>query len=341
MTQLTLRPASECTYDAVVLGEVMLRFDPGTHRIRTAREFTISEGGGEYNVGRALRRVFSQRSALVTAIGNNELGWLLEDFLLQSGLTLDHVVWKDTDDRGHHHRNPLYFAERGFGRRPPRAVFDRSHSATSALAPDDVDWDHIFGTLGVRWFHTGGIFAGLSDTTYRVAVTAMDAARRHGTVVSFDVNYRPKLWSASGGTDAALRQAEEFAARADVVFGVADLAEAVSSQTSTRPRLIANLVRTTHSASRHDLAARAWADGVGYIDSPVQPNIDVLDRIGSGDAFAAGVIAELLNGSAVQHALNVGVAHAAIAMTTAGDTSSSDPEEIRQLLLGASAQIER
>lgn len=343
MGELTLRPSSECQFDIAVLGEVMLRFDPGTHRIRNARQFTVTEGGGEYNVGRSLRKVFSWRSALVTAIGTNEIGWLLEDLLLQGGMNLDHVVWKATDDRGRWNRNAVYFAEQGFGIRTPKAVYDRASSAASTLSPGDIDWDHLFGDIGVRWFHTGGIFAGLSDSCRDICQEAMDAARRHGTAVSFDVNYRPKLWSDAGGADASRLQAEQFAASADVLFGVADI-DAVAggpSEGTPAPTVIANLLRTTHSASAHDLRARAWSHASGFIDSVSLMDIAVLDRIGSGDSFAAGVIATLADGHDLAHALDVGVAHAAVTMTTPGDTSSSDPEEINSLIYGSSKEIGR
>jgi 2-dehydro-3-deoxygluconokinase len=178
---LTLRPPDECRFDVVTLGEVMVRFDPGEHRVRTARTFQVSEGGGEYNVGRSLRRVFGHRVATVTALGDGEVGRLLEDLLLQGGTNLDHVVWKATDDVGRVNRTPLNFTERGFGVRAPRGVYDRAHSATASMTPDDIDWEHLFGGLGVRWFHTGGIFAGLSPSTFRTAQIAIAAARRHGT----------------------------------------------------------------------------------------------------------------------------------------------------------------
>jgi len=343
MGELTLRPKSECQFDIAVLGEVMLRLDPGTHRIRNARQFTVTEGGGEYNVGRSLRKVFSWRSALITAIGTNDVGWLLEDLLLQGGMNLDHVVWKETDDRGRWNRNAVYFAEQGFGIRTPKAVYDRASSAASTLSPGDIDWDHLFGDIGVRWFHTGGIFAGLSDSCRDICQEAMDAARRHGTVVSFDVNYRPKLWSDAGGADASRLQAEQFAASADVLFGVADIDAAVGSphERRTEPTVIANLIRTTHSASAHDLRARAWSQTTGFVDSVSITDIAVLDRIGSGDSFAAGVIATLADGHDLEHALNVGVAHAALTMTTPGDTSSSDLDEINALISGSSREIGR
>jgi len=343
MGELTLRPKSECQFDIAVLGEVMLRLDPGTHRIRNARQFTVTEGGGEYNVGRSLRKVFSWRSALITAIGTNDVGWLLEDLLLQGGMNLDHVVWKETDDRGRWNRNAVYFAEQGIGIRTPKAVYDRASSAASTLSPGDIDWDHLFGDIGVRWFHTGGIFAGLSDSCRDICQEAMDAARRHGTVVSFDVNYRPKLWSDAGGADASRLQAEQFAASADVLFGVADIDAAVGSphERRTEPTAIANLIRTTHSASAHDLRARAWSQTTGFVDSVSITDIAVLDRIGSGDSFAAGVIATLADGHDLEHALNVGVAHAALTMTTPGDTSSSDLDEINALISGSSREIGR
>jgi 2-dehydro-3-deoxygluconokinase len=214
------RTPDECRFDVVTLGEVMLRLDPGEGRVRTTRSFRVSEGGGEYNVGRSLRRVFGHRVASITAIGDNEVGRLLEDLLLQGGTDLDHVVWKDADDVGRQHRTPLNFTERGFGVRSARGVYDRANSATAEMSPDDVDWEHLFGDLGVRWFHTGGIFAGLSPSTFRTAQVAIETARRHGTVVSYDVNYRPSLWRATGGPEAHRRLTTELIGEVGVLFGV-------------------------------------------------------------------------------------------------------------------------
>jgi 2-dehydro-3-deoxygluconokinase len=197
MTGLTLRPRDQCAFDAVCLGEVMLRLDPGEGRIRTSREFRVWEGGSECNVARGLRRCFGLRTAIVTALADNEVGRLAEDLILQGGVSTEFIRWRPYDGVGRKVRNGLNFTERGFGVRGALGVSDRGHTAASQLAPGDVDWDHLFGRLGARWFHTGGVYAGLSDTTPLVIEEVMRAARRHGTIISYDLNYRPSLWEFS------------------------------------------------------------------------------------------------------------------------------------------------
>lgn len=342
---LRLRPPDACRYDVVALGEVMLRLDPGERRVRTARTFEVSEGGGEYNVARALRRVFGHRAALVTAIGDDEVGRLLEDLLLQGGVALDHVVWRPSDGIGRQHRTPLNFTERGFGVRNPLTVYDRAHSAASTLRPDDVDWDHLFGELGVRWFHTGGIFTGLSDDTLATALAAIAAARRHGTVVSYDVNYRPSLWRAAGGPDAHRRLTEQIVDQVDVLFGVEadrfDETAAAVAERSDTVQVIATTRRVVRSASRHDLVGVGWSRADGVVEGLALRGLDVLDRVGSGDAFASGVVHGLLGGAPLDEAVGLGVAHAALVMTTPGDTSSANLDEVIRLAAGGDAAVIR
>ncbi|MGB8385449.1 MAG: hypothetical protein WCG47_30120 [Dermatophilaceae bacterium] len=202
-TELALRPADECRYDAVSLGEIMLRLDPGDLRIRTARTFQAWEGGGEYNVVRGLCRVFGLRTAAVTGLVDNEIGHLIEHFILAGGVDTSLVQWTGFDGVGRAARNGLNFTERGFGVRGAVGVSDRGHTAASQLRPGDVDWEHIFGELGVRWLHTGGIFAALSESSAQTTLDAVTAAKKHGTVVSYDLNYRPSLWQAIGGQQRA------------------------------------------------------------------------------------------------------------------------------------------
>ena len=200
---MNIRTVQECRHDLVALGEVMLRLDPGDGRIATARTFMASEGGGEYNVARGLRRCFGLRTAVVTALADNPIGKLIEDLMLQGGVELTYLRWVPYDGVGRGARNGLNFVERGFGVRAALGCSDRGRSAASLMRPGDVDWDAIFGADGARWFHCGGIFAALGEGTAAVALEAMSAARRHGTVVSFDLNYRPSLWKASGGPEAS------------------------------------------------------------------------------------------------------------------------------------------
>ena len=211
MADLSIRPASACRFDAVSLGEVMLRLDPGEGRIRTARTFAVWEGGGEYNVARGLRRAFGLRTGIVTALADNEIGHLVEDLILTGGLDTSLIRWVAYDGIGRGVRNGLNFTERGFGVRGAVGVSDRGHTAASQLKPGDVDWDHLFGELGVRWLHTGGIFAALSESAADTVIEAVTAAKKYGTVVSYDLNYRPSLWKAIGGQAKAQEVNREIA----------------------------------------------------------------------------------------------------------------------------------
>jgi 2-dehydro-3-deoxygluconokinase len=216
---LTLRPKKECVFDQLSLGEVMLRLDPGEGRIRTAREFRIWEGGGEYNTSRGLRKCFGLKTAVATALVDNEVGRLIEDLIMQGGVATDFIRWREDDGIGRSVRNGLNFTERGFGIRGAVGVPDRGMTAASQLKPADFDWEHIFGALGVRWFHTGGIFAALSASCAELAIEAVKAAKRHGTIVSYDLNYRPSLWKSIGGLDKAQEVNREIAAHVDVMIG--------------------------------------------------------------------------------------------------------------------------
>src|SRR5919108_3743508 len=219
MAILDIKPADQCKYDMIALGEIMLRLDPGEGRVRTAREFKVWEGGGEYNVARGLRRCFGLKTAVCTAFAENDVGRLLEDFILQGGVDTEFIKWLPFDGVGRAVRNGLNFTERGFGVRGAVGVSDRAHSAASQLKPGDVDWDRIFGVEGARWFHTGGVLCGLSDTAAALAVEAVEAAHRHSVVVSYDLNYRPSLWKARGGIAAAAAVNRELVPHVDVLFG--------------------------------------------------------------------------------------------------------------------------
>ncbi len=216
---IPLRDKSTCKYDQISLGEIMLRLDPGEGRIRTARHFTVWEGGGEYNTSRGLRKCFRLKTATCTALVDNEVGHLIEDFIMEGGVDTDFILWRPDDGIGRSIRNGLNFTERGFGIRGAVGVPDRGHSAASQLKPGDFDWDHIFGKLGARWFHTGGIFAALSETTAALTIEAVKAAKKHGTVVSYDLNYRPSLWKSIGGLKQAQAVNLEIARYVDVMLG--------------------------------------------------------------------------------------------------------------------------
>jgi 2-dehydro-3-deoxygluconokinase len=344
-------------FDAVALGEVMLRFDPGEGRIRTARSFQVWEGGGEYNVVRGLRRCFGLRTAVVTALVDNPVGRLAEDLILQGGVDTSHIRWVTDDGIGRSARNGLNFVERGFGLRGALGVSDRANTAISQLFPGEIDWGAVFSG-GVRWFHTGGIFAALSDVTADVAEEAMVAARRHDVRVSYDPNYRPSLWAGRGGARRARETDLRLARHADVVVGALGLAglgpdggrlaadqipDALATIAASLPgtRVLATTLRDVPSAGVNDWSSAAWSPETGHITGPRMPGLHVLDRIGSGDAFAAGLIYGLLTGADLERALAYGTAHGALAMTTPGDVSMASFAEVEALALGGSAHVRR
>lgn len=364
---LAIRPADECRYDLVALGEVMLRLDPGEGRIRTARQFRVWEGGGEYNVARGLRRAFGLRTAVVSALADNDVGRLVEDLILQGGVDPSWIRWTPYDGIGRTVRNGLNFTERGFGVRGAVGVSDRGHTAVAALAPGDIDWDALFGELGVRWFHTGGIFAALSPTTADVALEAMQAARRHGTVVSYDLNYRPSLWKDIGGPEAAQRMNRRIVEKVDVLIGneeeftaalgmpvygvnahMTDLdtgafREMIESLVVEFPHLqvVATTLRGVRSATVNDWSAIAWSKSTGFVEATARPGLEILDRVGGGDSFVSGLAYGLLEEQDLQLAVELGAAHGALAMTTPGDTSMANLAEVRALADGGNARVQR
>jgi len=346
----------------VSLGEVMLRFDPGEERIAHTRNFRVWEGGGEYNVARGLRRCFGLRSSIVTALADNPVGRLLEDLMLQGGVDLSHLRWVRYDGIGRAARNGVYFLERGFGLRGAMGMMDRGHTPISQLQPGEIDWPAIFGSEGSRWFHTGGVLCALSPTSPAVAQEAMEAAKSHGTVVSFDCNYRPSLWKEQGGRAGSIAVNRSLMPYVDVLFGhEGDIAATIGvashgppwhNQASYREmaarvteefpniKVIATTMRRPRSANRNDWAAFAWACGQ-VLQSADYLGLEVLDRVGGGDSFAAGLIYGLLTGREVQWALDCGVAHGALAMTTPGDSSMATLAEVERTMAGGGAGVSR
>ncbi|MEU5598825.1 sugar kinase [Streptomyces sp. NPDC020298] len=339
--------------DVVALGEVMLRFDPGEGRIRTTRTFQVWEGGGEYNVVRGLRRCFGLRTAVVTALVDNAVGRLVEDLILQGGVDTSLIRWVPGDGTGRAARNGLNFVERGFGVRGALGVSDRANTAVSQLRKGDA----VFAA-GPRWFHTGGIFAGLSDTTADSADEAMAAARRHGVTVSYDPNYRASLWDGRGGADRARETDLRLARHADVVVGALGLAgegpgrmrlagdelpDVFQELARILPqaRVLATTLREVPSAGVNDWSSAAWSRETGFLAGPPMPGLHVLDRIGSGDAFAAGLIHGLLTGAGLERALARGTAHGALVMTTPGDVSMATLTEVEALAAGGTAHVRR
>ena len=363
---IELRKKEDCTFDMIALGEVMLRLDPGDTRIRTTRSFRAWEGGGEYNVARGLRRCFGMKTAVVTALADNDVGRLVEDFILQGGVDTSFIKWVPYDGTGRKVRNGLNFTERGFGIRGASGVSDRGNTAVSQLKPGDIDWDYIFGTLGVRWLHTGGIFAALSETTAEVVVEAVKKAKEYGTIVSYDLNYRPSLWNDIGGKAKAQEVNKTIAPYIDVMIGneedfTACLGFEIEGNDENLKELnldgyvkmlgdvckvypnfkvIATTLRTVKTATVNDWSAMVYANGEVYKGLEL-PGLEILDRVGGGDSFASGLVYGLMTYDDAQKAVNYGVAHGALAMTTPGDTSTARLKEVEGIIGGAGARVQR
>jgi len=363
---LTIKPASDCTFDEISLGEIMLRLDPGEGRIRTAREFKAWEGGGEYNVARGLRKCFGLRTAVCTAFVDNDVGALITDFVMQGGVATDFIKWRPDDGIGRSVRNGLNFTERGFGIRGAVGIPDRGNTAASQLKPGDYDWDHIFGKLGVRWFHTGGIFAALSETTAALTVEAVKAAKKYGTIVSYDLNYRPSLWKSIGGHAKAREVNREIAKYVDVMIGneedfTASLGFEVEGTNATLSHIetaafknmintavaeypnfqvVATTLRKVITATINDWSAICYYDG-NFYESTSYPELEILDRVGGGDSFASGLVYGFLKTGDAQKAVEYGAAHGALAMTTPGDTSMATVKEVEKVMSGGGARVVR
>lgn len=363
---LKIRPAEECKYDAVSLGEVMLRLDPGEGRIRTARQFRAWEGGGEYNVVRGLRRCFGMKTGVITAFADNEVGKLMEDFILQGGVDTSLIKWVPTDGIGRICRNGLNFTERGFGIRGAVGCSDRANTAISQMKPEDFDFDDIFGRLGARWLHTGGIYAALSEQSCETVLAAIKTAKRYGTIVSYDLNYRPSMWSAIGGLEKAREVNKEIAKYVDVMIGNeedftaclgfeiegndANLKELnldaykkmINEAAKTYPnfKAVATTLREVKTATVNDWSAICWADGEIYKAKDYK-GLEIMDRVGGGDSFASGLIYGLMTTADIQLAVDYGAAHGALAMTTPGDTTMASRKEVEAVMDGVGARVQR
>jgi 2-dehydro-3-deoxygluconokinase len=363
---LNIKPKSNCRWDLVSLGEVMLRLDPGDGRVATTRAFQCWEGGGEYNVARGLKRCFGLETAVVTAFADNPVGRLIQDLIYQGGVDQSYVRWVKYDGVGRAVRNGLNFTERGFGVRAALGCSDRGHTAASQLKPGEIDWERIFGKEGARWFHTGGIFAALSETTPLVAKEAMQVAHRHGTMISYDLNYRDSLWKGIGGQAKAQQVNRELAPYVNVMLGneedftaalgfkVEGVDEHFAKLDVTHFRrmieqavlqfpnfeVVATTLRAAKTATRNDWGAVCYSEGQLF-QAATRDDLEIFDRVGGGDSFASGLIYGFLADKGPQWAVDCGAAHGALAMTTPGDTTMVTLTEIEKVMKGGGARVER
>jgi len=344
----------------------MLRLDPGEERVTTTRHFRVWEGGGEYNVARGLKRCFGLDAAIVTALADNAVGRLVQDLIYQGGVDQSHLNWVKFDGVGRTVRNGLNFTERGFGVRAAAGCSDRGHTAVSQLEPGEIDWEKILGSEGARWFHTGGIFCALSETTPAVAREAMEIARKHGTIVSYDLNYRESLWQSIGGQAKAVSVNRELAPLVDVMIGneedfTAALGFEVEGQDEHVSKLdvrnfqrmieravaefpnfkvVATTLRNAKTATINDWGAVCFAAGELF-EAPVRESLEILDRVGGGDSFASGLIYGFLTERGPQWAVECGAAHGALAMTTPGDTTMATLAEVERVMKGGTVRVAR
>ena len=363
---LNIRKASECKWDCVSLGEVMLRLDPGFGRVRTTRTFQVWEGGGEYNVARAMRKCWGKRSSVVTALPINDVGWLAEDLIMQGGGDTSHIIWREFDGIGRNTRVGLNFTEKGYGPRAALGCNDRGYSAASQIKPGEVDWEKLFGEEGVRWFHTGGIFAALAPNTSEVVIEAVKVAKKYGTVVSYDLNYRGQLWKSQGGKEGAQKINRAIAEHVDVMIGneedftaclgfevegldehiskidPANFKKMIETAVKTYPnfKVAATTLRNAKTASVNDWGAVIYAGGQFY-EAPMRENLEIYDRVGGGDGFASGLAYGFMEGKGPQAAVEYGAAHGALAMTTPGDTSMVNVKEVEAIMKGKGARVIR
>jgi 2-dehydro-3-deoxygluconokinase len=363
---LNVKSKTGCMWDLVSLGEVMLRLDPGDERISTTRHFRAWEGGGEYNVARGLRRCFGMDTAIITALADNPIGRLIEDLMLQGGVNQKYLRWVPYDGVGRSVRNGLNFTERGFGLRGALGCSDRGHTAVSQLKPGEIDWEQIFAKDGTRWFHTGGIYCALSETAPLVAQEAMEAAKRAGVIVSYDLNYRPSLWKSIGGKAKAQETNRRLAPLVDVMLGneedfTAALGFEVKGVDEHHSQLdpanfkgmiekvvlefpqisvIATTLRNATTATRNDWGAICYHGGE-FFQARVRESLEIYDRVGGGDSFASGLLYGFLSEKGPQWAVDCGAAHGALAMTTPGDTTMATLDEVLQAMHSQTARIAR
>jgi 2-dehydro-3-deoxygluconokinase len=347
--------------DFLALGALIHRLDPGVVPFRKATGCTIHVSGGEFNTAANLSDCFRLRTGIATAMVEYPIGDLIAGQVRAMGVTPFYKLF--THDGAWGPNMATVYSDRGFGMRAPVVFYNRSNEAAARLKPGDFDWGSIFGA-GVRWFHSGGIFASLSETTAELILEAMKTAKQHGAVTSFDLNYREKLWSASGGHERAVRTLARIVEHVDVLVGnEEDLQKGlgipgpdvaakskldpttffgmIESVVRTYPqvKVVATTLREVHSTNRHSWGAVAWMEGQTFVSPTCE--LDVYDRVGGGDGFASGFFYGLLSGEAPEQAVKLGWAHGALVATLPGDTTMVTVEHVRAFAQGGSARIQR
>jgi 2-dehydro-3-deoxygluconokinase len=360
-TGLKIPPATDTGLDFLSLGALIHRLDPGVVPFRKATSCAIHVSGGEFNTAANLADCFGMRTGIASAIVDYPIGDLIAERVRAMGVKPFYKRFAHDGARGPN--MATVYSDQGYGVRGPVVFYNRANEAAALLKPGDFDWSAIFGA-GVRWFHSGGIFAALSPTTADLIIEGMEAARKHGAIVSFDLNYREKLWSASGGKDRAAGVLSRIVELVDVLVGnEEDLQKGlgmagpdVTAKSTLDPsvfiamidkvierypriKVVATTLREVHSTNRHTWGAVAWIDGKAYTTPCC--DLDVHDRVGGGDGFASGVFYGLMNGEAPDEAVRLGWAHGALMTTFPGDTTMATVDHVRAFARGGSARIQR
>ncbi len=354
-----------CALDFLSLGALVHRLDPGLVPFRKARVFDVHVSGGEYNVAAGLADCFGLRTGIATAMVHYGIGELVQARVREAGVTPFYKWFEHDGVRGPN--IATVFSDRGHGVRPPVVFYNRAHEAGALLKPGDFDWAAIFAA-GVRWFHSGGIFAALSATTAELILEGMQAAKHAGAVTSFDLNYRPKLWQSVGGPERAQQVLRRIVSHVDALIGNEEdlqkglgipgpeLGEATSDRGQLDPdaffrmidhvvdqypniKLVGTTLREVHSTNRHDWKAVLWQSGERFVSPTCQ--LDVFDRIGGGDGFASGLSYGLISGRSPEEALRLGWAHGALLTTYHGDVTQATRQEVETLAHGGSARVQR
>jgi len=358
---LKIRPAEKGGLDFLALGALVHRLDPGIIPFRKARECEIHVSGGEFNCAANLADCFELSTGVATAMVNYPIGDLIAERVRAMGVK---PFYKRFEHNGVNGPNmAAVYSDRGHGVRAPIVFYNRANEAGALLKPGDFDWKEIFGS-GVRWFHSGGIFAALSETTGELIIEAMQAAKAAGAITSLDLNYREKLWKISGGVERAVKTLGRIVDNVDVLvgneedlqkgLGIAGPAVEATSKLDTSAfvgmmdnvvkkhpnvKIVATTLREVHSTSRHTWSAVAWVNG--KIHNAPLAELDVHDRVGGGDGFASGFIYGLLNGETPDESVKLGWAHGALLTTFPGDTTMASLDQVRAFAKGGSARIQR